>query len=330
MPALYHITDTPIQQWSDRKIQATGQYRIEQRGKPAGLWYTAHENSWYRFYYANRPCTTAYKYTLQVPARCFTEDIGAKGVDVILVLTPTNINAFVKSIVENVGIDSFYADPYGRLYTLLMEDIQKGAGHFEPLLHDKSYPYRRVLRQMFSYLGWEGDEEEEDEEDEEDEDYESNEENEKGADEEENYEGNENEEEEPIRRILERAGGTPVVLQLLKDVGEEEPPFRWPVFWDAVREQVGGVEFSEAFFEKSVLNALPPELAWIALVELESGVLFRPRTFFKTLSICPTLTHLFCKKDRQRLKTRKGKQRRALLRQLMTRKGGRVKAPLCD
>lgn len=314
MPTLVHITDRPVERWSNQAAQLSGQYRIERRGKPAGFWY-AYENEWRKFYYKNTHTETLYKYTVDVPSRFFTTDIDATGATTILRLTPANIQDFVRHYVARVGRDALRTDPLARLYELILEDVQQGAGHFDELREGEDYEdyeFADFLEELFERAG-EG-EEEADEEDEED------------------NEENKNEE-VSAREAAKRAR---IAYQILADIGDEgRDAFQWPVFWDAVRTSLGGVEFSAEFFEGGG-RAAPPladdiDLSWVKSVELRSGVIFKPRTFFATAGVCPTLTHLFTKKERARLKTVKGKRRRELLRNLMTRKGRRerVRAPAC-
>jgi hypothetical protein len=341
-----HITDTPIRRWSDSKLQFTGQLRIEQKGKPAGFWY-AYGNEWYAFYYrprfnkSNTACNTLYKYTVPIPSSAFTSNVLIADRTAIVRLSPANIKAFVKHYVDKAGIDKLIADPRKRFYELLEEDIKENAGHFEELLAQRNYTHRKMLRRIFSLAGDMTEEEwnnnNEDYVDENNENLENlseeiEEENEEGGDEDENADDIY----EQIDRLLDKAGGDAVVRQILDDIGGEaaDLPFQWPVFWDTVRGEIGGVEFSAEFFNGKVdlrsLSINSIDLSWIALVELRSGVIFKPATFFKSLGICPTMTHVFCKKDRKRLKTRKGRARRELLKRLMTRKGVRFQAPACN
>lgn len=338
-----HITDTPIRRWSDSKLQFTGQHRIEIKGKPAGFWY-AYGNEWYAFYYRprfnknNAACNTLYKYTAPIPSSAFTSDVRISDQTAIVRLTPANVKAFVKHYVDKAGIDRLITDPRKRFYELLEEDIQEGAGHFEELLARRNYTHRKMLRRIFALINDMGEEEWNENNENNEKDVDENDENLNEEDEEENEEELDDGDDiyAQIDHLLDKAGGDAAVRQILDDIGGEaaDLPFQWPLFWDTVRSEIGGVEFSAEFFNgKTDLKSLSVDgidLSWIALVELRSGVIFKPTTFFKSLGICPTMTHVFCKKDRKRLKTRKGKERRQLLKGLMTRKGVRLQAPACN
>ena len=86
--------------------------------------------------------------------------------------------------------------------------------------------------------------------------------------------------------------------ELVNDLEEDFILYYWKEFWEGVSKDFIGVEFNPNIFNYTFLeinNELTLNISWLKYVEIKSGCLFKPKTFFTITNQNPNEKEIHCK-----------------------------------
>ena len=258
----YHISKRPLTAWGEFAAGNTkSRAKIGSAGKPIGFWY-AYNTEWSNFLTRTGNTSGTYKYRFVL--REFTDDPSTPNPAAILKLSAANFDTFLEKYHDPKFVSSpksmlahfitqYFMSGDERLVEHLAEDIQEQLeeyeGDFETITDEKilAAPERGKHKGKIFIGGEEVSDEEAD---------------------------------ELVQKILDK-----------HNYGIKDEPittYNWIDFWKAVAADFAGVEFTADLIKPRTaprnirnIGGVTMEVSWLRLLDVVSGCIFDPETYFE-------------------------------------------------